>query len=224
MEFFLYQLFAHLTADFILQNDIQCEEKREKRYCSRFQYIHCAIVFFLSWIVSFDYGFWKYSLFICLSHLIIDVYKSFRDNDIRSFVIDQVLHILILVVVAIAWCTNNVFHPLIESNTIVWALAILVCSKPANILIKLILQRCSVNFPKEKDAFRAGALIGMIERWLIILFVFKEQYEAIGLLIAAKSIIRFSDKETDKTEYVLAGTLLSILIGVISGVFIRYYP
>ena len=43
---------------------------------------------------------------------------------------------------------------------------------------------------------------------------------ALGLLIAAKSIIRFGDKETAKTEYVLAGTLLSILIAVLAGMMV----
>ena len=47
-----------------------------------------------------------------------------------------------------------------------------------------------------------------------------QRYEALGLLIAAKSIIRFGDKETAKTEYVLAGTLLSILIAVLAGMMV----
>lgn len=47
-----------------------------------------------------------------------------------------------------------------------------------------------------------------------------QHYEALGLLIAAKSIIRFSDKETSRTEYVLAGTLLSIFIAVVTGLVV----
>ena len=35
-------------------------------------------------------------------------------------------------------------------------------------------------------------------------------YDALGLLIAAKSIIRFGDSQINKSEYVLAGTLLSV--------------
>ena len=50
-----------------------------------------------------------------------------------------------------------------------------------------------------------------------MIFVYMQHYEALGLLIAAKSIIRFSDKETSRTEYVLAGTLLSIFIAVVTG-------
>ena len=39
-----------------------------------------------------------------------------------------------------------------------------------------------------------------------------------GFLVAAKSILRFSEtKESDKSEYVLAGTLVSIAIAVACG-------
>jgi len=47
----------------------------------------------------------------------------------------------------------------------------------------------------------------------------KGKYEAVGLIIAAKSILRFN--ETQKTEYVLVGTSLSISIAVFVGILIR---
>lgn len=90
----------------------------------------------------------------------------------------------------------------------------------ACIFIKLILKHYSVNMPAEDSGFNAGALIGTIERWLILIFVCLQRYDALGLLIAAKSIIRFGDKETTKTEYVLAGTLLSIFIAVLAGMMV----
>ena len=101
------------------------------------------------------------------------------------------------------------------------AVAILVCWKPSNIFIKLMLKHYSVNMPADKEnGFNAGALIGTIERWLILIFVCMQRYDALGLLIAAKSIIRFSEKDTAKTEYVLAGTLLSIFIAVLAGLMV----
>ena len=94
----------------------------------------------------------------------------------------------------------------------------MICWKPSNIFIKLVLKHFSVNMPQEKDgSFNAGALIGTIERWLILIFVCLQRYDALGLLIAAKSIIRFGDSQTNKSEYVLAGTLLSLFIAVLTG-------
>src|SRR5690606_22226270 len=52
----------------------------------------------------------------------------------------------------------------------------------------------------------AGKWIGICERILILTFVLMGQYAAIGFLMTAKSILRFSEKEANtqlKTEYVL---------------------
>jgi hypothetical protein len=85
-----------------------------------------------------------------------------------------------------------------------------------------MLKHYSVNMPEDdaKTGFNAGALIGNLERWLILAFVLMQHYEALGLLIAAKSIIRFGDAQTRKSEYVLAGTLLSIFIAVVAGLLV----
>jgi len=45
------------------------------------------------------------------------------------------------------------------------------------------------------------------------------QYEAVGLIIAAKSILRF--KGTQHSEYVLVGTLLSFGIAVFTGILLN---
>lgn len=74
--------------------------------------------------------------------------------------------------------------------------------------------------------FHSGALIGYTERALMLIFVVLSQYEAIGLLIAAKSILRFSEASSgnEKSEYVLSGTLLSLLLAVITGLLILQLP
>lgn len=56
-------------------------------------------------------------------------------------------------------------------------------------------------------------------------FVIREsisgQFEAIGFIVAAKSILRFKDTDTAKTEYVLAGTFLSFGIAILCGLMAR---
>ena len=69
--------------------------------------------------------------------------------------------------------------------------------------------------------FHSGELIGWLERGLILLFVVLSQYEAIGFLVAAKSILRFGEASKDeKSEYVLTGTLLSLAIAVCLGLVV----
>jgi len=70
----------------------------------------------------------------------------------------------------------------------------------------------------------AGKWIGICERVLILTFVLMSQYTAIGFLMTAKSILRFSEKENNtqlKTEYVLVGTLVSFTLSAMVGVLIQ---
>ncbi len=105
----------------------------------------------------------------------------------------------------------------------------LFCSKPANILIKELLGVFDIRVRKtgteETDLPNAGKLIGIVERWLIVVFILISQFEAIGFLLAAKSIMRFKSDESLKTEYLLTGTLLSFAIAIGTGllIFHLYY-
>ncbi len=151
------------------------------------------------------------------------MWKSYRKDNVIWFTVDQLLHVAVMAGAAWMCCSMSDWSmPFdISVKDVALTIAILVCWKPANIYIKLMLKHYSVNMPEEKSSgFNAGSLIGDIERWLILVFVLLQRYDAIGLLIAAKSIIRFGDRETTKTEYVLAGTLMSIFIAVLAGVMV----
>ena len=67
----------------------------------------------------------------------------------------------------------------------------------------------------EDKVRNAGAIVGTLERLLALAFVVKGDYQALGFLLTAKSILRFKLDDARKAEYVLAGTLLSILIVLI---------
>lgn len=66
----------------------------------------------------------------------------------------------------------------------------------------------------------AGSTIGYLERLLTLTFVLLGQYEALALILAAKSIARFQElKERKFAEYYLIGTLSSVLFAVLVGIF-----
>ena len=227
VELFLCLVLAHLVVDFVLQTNKICKDKAVKKWRSRYHYGHAMVVFGLSWLVTWDLDFWWCALVIGVTHLGIDMWKSYHDETVSWFVLDQLLHLAVLCSVVYIWtrCHEWAMPFDIEPWYVAAAVAVLVCWKPANIFIKLMLKHYCVNMPADKDsAFNAGALIGTIERWLILIFVCLQRYDALGLLIAAKSIIRFGDKETAKTEYVLAGTLMSIFIAVMAGLLVSAYP
>lgn len=180
----------------------------------------------MSWAVVPVYDFGFYALAITFSHMAIDIVKTYCPKGLWNFVIDQIAHLAILIIVAYSFdtaaelpiqsmdCNDSFSIPL-------FILAILLCIKPANILIKLVLKKYQVGETQSCENIKnAGALIGNLERIVTIIFVIIGQYEAIGFIIAAKSILRFKDTDTAKTEYVLAGTFLSFGIALLSGLMV----
>ena len=115
-------------------------------------------------------------------------------------------------------------------NTQFWIIitAILFLTKPTSMILKNIISIWNPENISEidKSLDNAGNYIGILERLLIFCFLINNHFEAIGFLLAAKSIFRFGDlkEATDRklTEYVLIGTLLSFGIAIIIGLFTQY--
>ena len=70
----------------------------------------------------------------------------------------------------------------------------------------------------------AGKYIGMLKRLFVFSFVITGNWQAIGFLLAAKSVFRFGDLKESKdrklTEYILIGTLLSFGIATGTGLIV----
>ena len=220
---FLSLLLAHVIGDFYLQRDKYCVQKEERKFKSWFLYVHSLIIGSVSWVAVPVYNFGFYAISIAFSHLVIDVIKTYCPKVLWNFVIDQIVHLLILIIVASSFDTTTELP--IQSldcngsfSIPLFILAILLCMKPANILIKLVLKKYQIGEAQSCENIKnAGALIGNLERILTIIFVIIGQYEAIGFIVAAKSILRFKDTDTAKTEYVLAGTFMSFGIALLCG-------
>src|SRR5699024_3167668 len=112
---------------------------------------------------------------------------------------------------------------LYSPQVLLFITALLLVSVVAAILMKHLLGSWEVPEDHSEDSIpSAGTYIGILERLFVFGFLVLDQWAAIGLLIAAKSIFRFSDlsraKDRKLTEYVLLGTLLSFGIAFLVGV------
>ncbi|WP_414052562.1 hypothetical protein [Macrococcus animalis] len=116
---------------------------------------------------------------------------------------------------------------MIKLGLIVAFVVLFILSGP---IIKWILTAMSETKMKKTD--NVGLMVGYIERLLILMFITLGEYTAIGLVIASKSILRFNDLKDDKpnhnfekidktSEYILLGTMLSLLIGVVLGLILK---
>jgi hypothetical protein len=102
---------------------------------------------------------------------------------------------------------------------------------PFGWIVKRLTQRWRnelASTDQERDSLTAAGLwIGVLERLLIVTFVLAGEFSAIGFLIAAKSILRFSDKDVHhprkQSEYILIGTLLSFCLALFSALITMKY-
>ena len=75
----------------------------------------------------------------------------------------------------------------------------------------------------DKSQYKYGEVIGILERIIIFLLIISGHYESIAFVIAAKSIARFKQFETnDFSDYYLVGTLSSSLIAIICACIFKY--
>ena len=221
-------LTAHIVGDFYLQSDKYCKRKEQLKIKSPFLYIHSVIIGLLSWAFVPFTDFWIFALIIWGSHLLIDTMKTYMCRGLWSFLTDQFAHILILCFISCQYIPTSRLPiqniDILNTSSIpLFAFAILCCLKPTNILIKLILEKYKIGDAESCQSIKnAGALIGNLERILTIVFILIGQYEAVGFIIAAKSLLRYKETDTAKTEYVLAGTLLSFGIATCCGLLVKY--
>lgn len=91
---------------------------------------------------------------------------------------------------------------------------LILATRAGGFAVGLLMQPFAANLPADMAAEGlpgAGRLIGLLERGLIFVLVLIGQPQGVGLLMAAKSILRYGALKEDRglSEYVIIGTLAS---------------
>lgn len=229
IQLIILQIIAHVLSDYFLQTNKSAKDKNKKGFKSKFLIKHVLITFICSWILSFDINFVFCSFGISITHYFIDGFKKQFNTSRYSFYIDQFLHILFILF--FVWCfekyfvSNKIIEFTIHNKWLFLFLSYIVCSKPANIFIRetFLASKIMNIVSTSNELENAGKLIGTLERILVLTFVVIEKWEVIGFLIAAKSILRYKDTDTIKTEYVLIGTMLSFGTAILLGILFNQF-
>ena len=103
---------------------------------------------------------------------------------------------------------------------------------PAAAIVRKLLTAIDFTESRELPRPGLGRWIGRFERALIVLLLIAGAPTAVGLVVTAKSILRFpeitGDKPAMKPEYVLVGSLaswvLAVAIGYVATVLIDQLP
>lgn len=230
MIVFVKLLLAHLLGDFLLQPTAWVLDKEAKKHKSSFLYIHVLLHGILAFVLVFESAFLWYALLLTVLHGIIDYIKlRFQTKKSKRlwFLLDQFLHLITLVGIAFFYTNASIDFSLLSANFWIIVTGIVVLTKPASVIIQNII---SIWTPeknaKDNSLENAGNYIGILERLFIFCFLLTHHFEAIGFLLAAKSIFRFGDlkaaKDRKLTEYVLIGTLLSFGIALLIGLLVQF--
>ena len=177
-------------------------------------------------------------LAITAAHILIDAAKVALQRRAPSrplvwFFADQILH---LVVLALAWwwLSPRAQVPLAALAFIdpswLTAIAILISAYAFNVngmsaIVLGVLAPLGIA-PREEGAAHpapaVGRVIGILERLFTLTLILMDQWAALGLLVAAKSLARFKDLEERKlAEYYLVGTLVSLLGATVTALAAR---
>lgn len=222
-------ILSHLLTDFVLQPAVWVEDRGQKHFASGKLYLHALVTAGLAYILL-GWHYWLVALIILITHLLIDGWKSYRPGRIRYFVIDQSLHLLVMIgcwaFTFRDWSFIDNLRDRLNTDLHGWIVlaAFVFVTSPAGILIGQLTGqwRTKIDDP-ENSLANAGKWIGIAERIIVLILVLEGQYSAIGLLITAKGIIRFNEKDRQevKTEYLVIGTLLSVGVAILTGLAVK---
>ncbi|MFC4740850.1 DUF3307 domain-containing protein [Flavobacterium ponti] len=231
MLLFTKLLLAHLIGDFILQPNKWVLDKEKKKEKSIYLYLHTALHLVLMLIFVAEVDFIIYGILLAVSHGIIDFIKlKFQKKKTKRiwFSVDQVLHLVMIFIVVLVYKNARIDFQNIDHQIWIFITGIVLLTKPTSIIIKNIISIWTPESKNKEDNSlqNAGNYIGILERLFVFCFIITNHFEAIGFLLAAKSIFRFGDlkeaKDRKLTEYVLIGTLLSFGIAILVGLMVEF--
>jgi len=230
-------IIAHLITDFLFKSDSWVNQKDNNGFFSKHLYVHGIVAGILAYCFS---GLWNLlwiPIIVGSTHVLIDVIKVKCEDNIQTFLTDQLFHFMILLVIWLQIINpksgdievlGQIFPPgikiwiIIASYLlIIWPTGVLISKMTEKLRRDIFQKEISDREWKEESLEKTGKWIGWLERFLILTFFLLKQYEVIGLLVAVKTF-RFSGPQK-LNEYILIGTLLSFSIAILVGLIVSLF-
>lgn len=241
---------AHLLADFVFQTPRLVEQKRRGQPFAYLAHglIHylSAIVIVGFFIPGTIVAIRTYLVVASLTlvHLLIDLAKTrlAAKNSIgagaSAYLADQLAHFLTVVLAAWLLSTAVPFRALTALFQIPRSAGNKFLAVPViylgvifggGYLIRFLTRsmaesvRIHESVKSGEQLQNAGLYIGWLERFLILTALLLQSPAAVGLILTAKAITRYPEfKSVRFAEYVLIGTLLSVSLAFVGGLFLAW--
>lgn len=234
MLIFLKLLFVHLVFDFLLQPKSWIDDRISHKIKSTSALLHAFLHGLFAWVILLELHLWWVGVLIFITHWLIDVWKSYQKNNLQTFLLDQLIHVLVLITATVLVIApgqiiiqEKISTMLSSTSTLVFlafSTGFILLLRPTSLVLKYFMTRFELEERDIKGLDNAGQWIGYFERIIILVSVMMGAYTVLGFLVASKSLLRFGETEqkTRKhTEYVLVGSLLSWGIGLLIAVSVQ---
>lgn len=233
MLLFLKLYLAHLIGDFILQPNWIAKNKRQIPKLALHSLIHFLIALLLV-VSALSKQLLAILIILAFLHAISDYIKArFTQDEWLAFTADQIVHLLMIILASIFLSTDaagnarNIFGVLTGSEKLYLYLSMYVAvtfggGYFVQKVTRYFMRQIDQNLAAEKPGLpSAGKYIGWLERSLVLTFIVAGYPEGIGLLLAAKALVRYPEIKNDTkghfAEYFLIGTLTSVTLALVAG-------
>jgi Protein of unknown function (DUF3307) len=247
LRLFLALYSAHLLTDFLFQTRRMVDAKKRGGVAG---YLAHGVVYYITTVLvtaaaipgAFSGRYQAGFVGLVAIHLLIDIAKisltgagRVRDG-VTAFVVDQALHLLTVWVAACwiseipVWSGGSALLAGIRAVPdammllgIVYILVVFAGGYVIRFLTKSLLVGVKVANEETPQLQNAGMYIGWLERFLILTAVLWRSPATIGLILTAKSIVRYPEMKSIRfAEYFLIGTLLSLVEAMAGGLFLLH--
>lgn len=240
-------MISHLLGDFYFQTDSISENKKISiKYLMLHMLIYMLTIYGVYVLATGKYKEYIGAvLLVGVCHLVVDFMKlevEKRCEKLNRYmplllIIDQTIHVIILWIFRQSFpfeinfnCFPGIsIHSNEMSKIFTIIIAVLLCGKPAAILVALVFKSIpktihsaekaedkEANMLDQAESLRIGSWIGILEREIILVLGLMGQYGAIGFVLTAKSLARHNQLNNQAfAEKYLIGTLLSALIALL---------
>lgn len=235
-------VFAHVMADFLVQTRCQVEAKRRPPVFA--WHIASVAVLTAAALGVASTGGWFVIALVTFSHAVIDGLKIYpraeawatarRFGALELFALDQALHLGFIALAAGLWprtFASGVWPAWLGDAGAHWLVAGLAlaggfwfATRAGDLLLRLLMDGFQLTSRLEAASPPgAGTWIGWLERSLVFFFVLLGQFNAIGFVMAAKSILRFEHaRKPGLSEIVIIGTLASFAWAIGNALAVNY--
>jgi hypothetical protein len=238
----LYVLF-----EFVIQRKKQTNIENEFKPKTVFVYVAAQFIgsfAFLLWVLPQEASEFTYIGIAVLIKLLATVLRLFLDSritqfrkyqlseneeDKNKFILKYIkirflsYHFIELYATLAIWSSVNYTDtkesilPLYDFKTLLYITIFILLTIVANLVFKIYFSQYNPQKDIKDEQVKSGALIGSMERIVMMMLLGVGQWVGLTIVIAAKSIARFKQLEDKKfSEYYLIGTLFSIIFVIIT--------